>query len=94
MLRAIVERHLPSTTVWVFGSRSVGRSVWRYSDVDLAIEGGLPSVEKHRIAEAFEESLLPVSVDLVALDDVHPDFATRIRPDLVLLQQGSDVYKR
>ena len=73
-------------TIWAFGSRATGKYLWRYSDLDLAVEGRLAREERSALTEAFEESLLPVKVDLVELDMVDAEFAERIRRDFVLVQ--------
>ena len=63
----------PNAKVWIFGSRATGRAR-RYSDLDLAIDAGrcLTLDEIARLAEAFRESDLPYTVDLIdwqAIDD-------------------------
>ena len=41
---AILTAHLPATAkIWVFGSRASGRAR-RYSDLDLAIDGGFRKI--------------------------------------------------
>lgn len=85
IVRAVLARVAPQRKVWVFGSRAHGRHVWRFSDLDLAIEGRLTSQERVELEDAFEESFLPVLVDVVELDTVDPEFAARIRPDFLAI---------
>ena len=67
---AIVERiladHVPGCEVRAFGSRATW-SEKDYSDLDLAVvgEGPLPRGALARLKEAFEESRLPMRVDVV-----------------------------
>jgi uncharacterized protein len=57
----------PSSAVWVFGSRATAGRARRYSDLDLAIDAGrrLTLDDFARLAEAFEDSDLPFTVDIV-----------------------------
>lgn len=66
--------------VWAFGSRVHGAAK-QYSDLDLAIE--FPKVPHNNpdkitsiidLKEAFDESILPYSVDILAYDKVSPVF--------------------
>ena len=67
---AIVERilaeHVPECEVRAFGSRATWNAK-DYSDLDLAIIGDvtLPRGSVARLKEAFEESRLPMRVDVV-----------------------------
>lgn len=86
-LLSILRTHLAGRKVWAFGSRATGQRVKRFSDLDLAIEG--PELSLHEsalLAEAFDESRLPFKVDVVQLAAITPEFRTRIRPSLVLIQ--------
>ena len=63
----ILAAHLPSGSVaWVFGSRATGRAR-PLSDLDLAVDAGrrLTLDEIAELAEAFTESDLPYSVDII-----------------------------
>jgi predicted nucleotidyltransferase len=75
LVRAILRRHVPGCRVWVFGSRATGRAK-PMSDLDLAIEDGqsLSLIELGGLAEAFEESDLPMKVDVVDLSQASPAF--------------------
>jgi len=86
-VRAILKEHLPDRAVWVFGSRATGgRLLRRFSDLDLAVEGKLTWGESGALSDAFEESLLPIKVDVVELGLVDADFRERIEKDFVVVQ--------
>lgn len=55
-----------SYTVVVFGSRVSGKAR-KYSDIDIALIGTceIPPQTIATLAEAFEESLLPYTVDII-----------------------------
>ena len=85
IVRYILRQHVPGRDVWVFGSRATGVRLKQFSDLDLAVSGELSIAEAGALAEAFDESILPMKVDVVALDSVATDFAERIRKDFVAL---------
>ncbi len=67
IVRDVLAAHAPpDAVVRVFGSRARGLAR-RGSDLDLAIDAGRPltSRESGALADAFEESDLPYTVDLV-----------------------------
>ena len=74
LVTQILRQHLPAASrVWVVGSRATGRAR-PYSDLDLAIDAGqyLTLDQLAILREAFEESDLPFTVDLIdwaAADD-------------------------
>lgn len=71
----IIKRFYPECRVLVFGSRYRGTSK-EYSDLDLAIEGKekIPFKEMSKIKDAFEESNLNFSVDIIDLNGVKEEF--------------------
>lgn len=88
LLVELIERHLPNTDVWAYGSRVQWNSRPE-SDLDLVVFSG-PDQDGHVAAlrEALEESGLPFRVDLLVWDklpesfretiaDEHVDFLTR-----------------
>ena len=91
LVAEILACQLPGIGVWAFGSRATGLRVKRYSDLDLAIEGGLTSVKRAALSEALDEALINFKVDLVELDGLETDFRQRIERDFVLLQAPSSV---
>ena len=90
---AIVERilaeHVPECEVRAFGSRATWNAK-DYSDLDLAIvgEGPLPSRILPRLKEAFEESQLPMRVDVVDWHSIADGFREAIEPDCVVVQES------
>lgn len=65
-VREVLRAHVPECEVWVFGSR-VTNAAKRFSDLDLAIVSptALPVRRLALLASAFEESDLPIKVDIV-----------------------------
>ena len=90
---AIVERilaeHVPECEVRAFGSRATW-TARDYSDLDLAVvgEGPLPWRTLSRLREAFEESRLPMRVDVLDWHDISQSFQQVIQRDYVVLQEG------
>ena len=66
---AILRRHAPGSAVWAFGSRAAGNARC-YSDLDLAVISDEPmSIDAlATLTEAFADSDLPWTVDVVALE--------------------------
>ena len=82
---ALLQRHLPGTAAWVYGSR-VKWTSRPQSDLDLVVFATpeqRPQVGDLR--EAFEESNLPFRVDLFVWDDVPGEFRDRIQVDHVVI---------
>ena len=81
----LIDRHLPSTPAWVYGSRTKWTSRPQ-SDLDLVV---FATPKQHRrvgdLREAFEESNLPFRVDLFVWDDVPDSFRKRIEAEHVAL---------
>ena len=94
-LLALLERHLPDTTVWVYGSR-IQWNTRPQSDLDMVVfatpeQNGRVSA----LREALEESNLPFRVDLFVWDDVPESFRKHIKKDHIVLiatnhSDGSD----
>ena len=86
IVKAILVRHVPDATVWVFGSRATGKAK-QYSDLDLCIKAnqamGLDLMSV--LAEDFSESDLPWKVDIVDWWCVSDSFKAIIERDKVLL---------
>ena len=66
LVQAILRAHVPSYTVWAFGSRTQGTAK-PMSDLDLAVVGVDPDDARSlgNLREAFEESDLPMKVDVL-----------------------------
>ncbi len=87
--RAIVEEilqtHLPPhAKVGVFGSRAKG-TARRGSDLDLMVDAGqrLPHPSLLKLSIAFEESALPIRVDVVDWNAIADGFRMAVEGDVV-----------
>ena len=82
---ALLERHLPGTPAWAYGSRTTWTSRPQ-SDLDLVV---FATPEQRRqvgdLREAFEESDLPFRVDLFVWDEVPESFRQRIEAERLVL---------
>ena len=86
---ALLNRHLPGTTVWAYGSR-VKWTSRPESDLDLvAFARPEQSARVAELREAFEESNLPFRVDLFVWDEVSEGFRTRIEAEHVVLVEDN-----
>ena len=84
-LLALLKRHLPNTTAWVYGSR-VKWTSRPQSDLDLVVFTK-PDQERRvsELREAFEESSLSFRVDLFVWDAVPKQFRKQIEAEHVVL---------
>ncbi len=75
LVRTLLEKHFPECEVRVFGSRVTGRAK-PYSDLDLALVGPvrLDSAKLAALREDFEESTLPIRVDVLDWHAIAPHF--------------------
>ena len=82
---ALLERHLPGTEAWVYGSRAKWTSRPQ-SDLDLVV---FATPDQRRgvgnLREAFEESDLPFRVDLFVWDEVPETFREQIEAEHAVL---------
>ena len=82
---ALLERHLPGTMAWVYGSRAMRTSTSR-SDLDLVV---FSTPEQRRrvgdLREALEESNLPFRVDLFVWDEMPESFKAHIEAQHVTI---------
>ena len=71
----IIKRLYPKCRLLAFGSRYKWKNK-EYSDLDLAIEGAekIPFEEMSKIKDAFEESDLNFSVDIIDLNGISKEF--------------------
>lgn len=80
VVRAILDHHVPGHLITAFGSRVTGthRPV---SDLDLVImtTTPLPFATLTMLREAFADSELPFSADIVDWSTLSPDFRRRIQ---------------
>ena len=92
---ALLERYLPNTAVWAYGSR-VKWTSRPESDLDLvAFARPEQSVRVAELREAFEESDLPFAVDLFVWDEVSEGFRKHVEAEYLVLAEGAlDCTKR
>jgi predicted nucleotidyltransferase len=86
----ILSSRVPDRPVFVFGSRATG-TARRRSDLDLAIGGRVPLTLRQRalLNDDFDESDLPIKVDVVDLNAITPEFRERIARDFVPIKAGA-----
>jgi predicted nucleotidyltransferase len=83
----IIRRRLPDATVWVYGSRARGHAR-RYSDLDLMLDNrgaAIPRSVMGNLDEDFDESSLPIIVELHDMAETDATFLTRVRKDFLPL---------
>ena len=84
---ALLQRYLPDTEVWAYGSR-VKFTAKPHSDLDMvAFAAKEQSQAVANLREAFEESYLPFRVDLFVWDEIPEEFHRNIEKDRVVLQE-------
>lgn len=87
----ILVEHVPDCEVRAFGSRATWTSK-DYSDLDLAIVSDKPLKWRTlgKLRDAFEESYLPMRVDVLDWHDISDKFREMIREDcIVIFKNGS-----
>lgn len=87
-VRQILAEHVPACEVRAFGSR-VTSSAKKYSDLDLAIVGDT-ALDLHtlaRLKEAFEDSDLPIQVDVLDWREISESIQEVIAKDYAVLQK-------
>ena len=89
-LLALLAKHLPDTTVWVYGSR-VQWTARPRSDLDMVVFAS-PSQngQVSALREALEESNLPFRVDLFVWDDIPESFRKHIKKDHVVFVEKEE----
>jgi uncharacterized protein len=82
----VLREHVPSYPIFAFGSRAHGKAK-KFSDLDLMIraDSKLDWLKLVRTREAFEDSDLPIMVDLIDWHACNPTFQAIIEPQLVAL---------
>jgi len=76
----ILDRYVPDSQVWAFGSRVKG-NFKSYSDLDLVVisEDKMSITEFGELIEAFQESDLPFRVDVLDWHAISPEFRQVIK---------------
>ena len=84
----LLDRHLPNTTAWLYGSRAKGEARPQ-SDLDMVVFADPAQTRSvYDLKEAFEESNLPFRVDVFVWDSMPERFRERVLPDHVVLVAG------
>ena len=85
----ILTEHVPECEVRAFGSRATWTSK-DYSDLDLAIVGSGPLDRRTlgRLKETFEDSDLPIRVDVLDWHSISESFRKVIERDYTVVQKG------
>ena len=90
-LVTLLNRHLPNTTAWVYGSRAKW-SARPQSDLDVVVFATPEqSARISELREAFEEGNLPFRVDLFAWDTVPEDSRKQIEANHVVLVEKEEL---
>ena len=77
-LISLLERHLPNTAAWVFGSR-VAWTSQPHSDLDMVVFATpKQKLQVSALREALEESNLPFRVDLLVWGEIPDEFKVEI----------------
>ena len=87
---ALLEKHLPNTAAWVYGSRAQW-TARPQSDLDMVVFA--TPEQNSRVSdlrEAFEESNLPFRVDLFIWDEVPEQFREQIEAEHVVLVEKEE----
>lgn len=84
----ILAEHVPHCEVRAFGSRVNGNSR-KYSDLDIAIVGNekLDIMLLYQMEEAFQDSLLPFSVDILDWHAISSNFRQLIQAQYEIIQE-------
>ena len=90
IVQHILAKHVPGCEVRAFGSR-VKWTAKDYSDLDLAVVGSKPLTLRQtgQLAEAFEESNLPIRVDILDWHTISEEFKKIITEEYEVIQ-GSE----
>lgn len=67
---------------YVFGSRAKGTNQ-KFSDLDLCVKEYLSRREKATIMQDFDDSKLPITVDLIIWEECSNDFKNLIIKDMI-----------
>jgi len=88
VVKDILRRFIPGEEVWVFGSRVTGKAK-PYSDLDLVVVSKKPldHDQLFQLQDAFEESDLPIRVDVLDWHAISEEFQTIIKEKYVVFQK-------
>lgn len=86
MVKSILKSHVSECEVRAYGSRVTGKSR-KYSDLDISVVG-VKKLDRRRLMElrnAFDESDLPIRVDVHDWHNTSPDFQRIIEANHVVI---------
>lgn len=85
----ILTEHVPDFEIRAFGSRVTGTAS-EYSELDLVVVGDGPLDLRiiRRLKKAFEESGLPMQVDVLDWQSIPARCCQQIEQDYVVVQEG------
>jgi len=86
LVKRILTEHVPSCEVRVFGSR-IQQTAKKWSDLDLAVVGQA-KMDLYALKEAFEESVLPIQIDVLDWHAISSEFQAVIDADYEVLQEA------
>jgi len=83
----ILQCHIPEHTVWAFGSRVQGKAK-PFSDLDLVVMGPEPLslMVEGNLKRAFDESLLPIKIDVLDWQRLPLALQQRIEREYIVIQ--------
>jgi predicted nucleotidyltransferase len=87
LVKEILSRQVPNLEVRVFGSRITGEAK-PYSDLDLVIVGNveLPQDVYYRLKDSFEESTLPIRIEVLDWHRISAEFRRVIEQNYQIIQ--------
>ena len=87
LVKRILSEHVPLCEVRAFGSR-IKQTAKGWSDLDLAVVGSarLEGHTLYDLKEAFEESVLPIQIDVLDWHAISPEFQAVINEGYEVVQ--------
>ena len=88
-VRIILQAYVPGYEVRAFGSRVHGRTIKKFSDLDIAVisETSLDTLRMAELKDAFAESDLPFKVDIVDWAVTGEQFRAIIEKEYLVIQR-------
>ncbi|RKX46926.1 MAG: nucleotidyltransferase domain-containing protein [Verrucomicrobia bacterium] len=86
-IKRLLAEHVPQCEIWAFGSR-INQTAKDWSDLDLVVVG-VAKLEQHALydlREAFEESDLPIRIDVLDWHTISPEFQAVINAGYEVIQ--------
>ena len=89
LVDAIIRRHIPGKAVWAYGSRVTWKTN-EISDLDVVVFD-CDAAAIIELREAFEESDLLISVDVMEWENIPENFKENIKKKYVVLQEKTEL---